>query len=173
MSVARLAGRLERSNKGADMKITPRIPMLAVLAVASAGALGASASAAGPGSTLVIRHQTHGCHSWSANGDAYKASQSITLRRGASLSVINNDVMPHKLVETSGPAVMITRLKMGSGGLKGTFPPAMLAHMGASSKVTFAKAGVYKFTTKVGEDYIAGVKTTGEDNVLRLTVTVT
>jgi len=57
-------------------------------------------------------------------------------------------------------------------GMKGTFPPAMLARMGSSSKVTFTKPGVYKFTTKVGEDYMSGVKTVGEDNVLRLTVTV-
>jgi hypothetical protein len=36
------------------------------------------------------------------------------------------------------------------------------------------KAGVYKFTTKAGEDYswASNMKTTGEDNVLRLTVTV-
>ena len=81
--------------------------------------------------------------------------------------------MPHKLIETSGPAVTFTRLTAGMGmGLKGTFPPAMLARMGSSSKVTFTKAGVYKFTTKAGEDYMTGVKTIGEDNVLRLTVTV-
>jgi hypothetical protein len=155
------------------MKITPRIPMLAMLAVAAAGVMGASASAAGNPSTLVIRHQTHGCHSWSANGDAYKPNQAIALRRGASLNVTNNDVMPHKLIETSGPAVAIVRLKAGMGmGMKGTMPPAMLGRMGSSSKVTFAKPGVYKFTTKAGEDYMSGIKTVGEDNVLRLTVTV-
>ena len=38
--------------------------------------------------------------------------------------------------------------------------------------VTFTKPGVYKFTTKAGEDFMSGVKTIGEDNVLRLTVTV-
>jgi hypothetical protein len=56
--------------------------------------------------------------------------------------------------------------------MKGTFPAGMMARMGASAKVTFTKPGVYKFTTKVGEDYMSGVKTTGEDNVLKLTVTV-
>jgi plastocyanin len=155
------------------MKIKPTTPMIAVLAVVSAAAMGATASAAGNPSTLVIRHQLKGCHSWSANGDAYKPSQAITLHRGASLSVTNNDVMSHKLVETSGPAVAITRLKVGMGmGMKGTFPPAMLARMGSSSKLTFTKPGVYKFTTKPGEDFMSGVKTIGEDNVLRLTVTV-
>jgi hypothetical protein len=61
---------------------------------------------------------------------------------------------------------------MGMMGSKGPFAPAMLARMGASSKVTFSKAGVYKLTTRPGEDYMAGVKTTGDDNVLTLTVTV-
>jgi plastocyanin len=155
------------------MKITPRIPMLAVLAIASAGAMGASASAAGNASTIVIRHELHGCHSWSANGDAFKPSQAITLHRGGSLSITNNDVMPHKLIETSGPAVVITRLGAGEGmGMKGMMPPAMLARMGSSSRVTFSKPGIYTFTTKAGEDYMSGIKTIGADNVLRLTVTV-
>jgi hypothetical protein len=153
------------------MRTKSTLPMLAVLV--SAGAIMATGASASGGSTLVIRHQVKGCHSWSANGDAYKAAQAIKLQRGASLSVTNNDVMPHKLVETSGPAVKISRLAVGMGmGMKGTFPPAMMARMGSASKVTFTKPGVYKFTTKVGEDYMSGVKTTGEDNVLRLTVTV-
>jgi hypothetical protein len=153
------------------MRTTSTLPMLAVLV--SAGAMMATGASASGGSTLVIRHQVKGCHSWSANGDAYKATQAIKLQRGASLSVTNNDVMPHKLVETSGPAVKISRLAVGMGmGMKGTFPPAMMARMGSASKVTFTKPGVYKFTTKAGEDYMSGVKTTGEDSVLRLTVTV-
>jgi hypothetical protein len=153
------------------MKVKSTIPMLAVLV--STGAILATGASASGGSTIVIRHQVKGCHSWSANGDAYKATQAIKLQRGASLSITNNDVMPHKLVETSGPTVKITRLSPGLGmGMKGTFPAPMMARMGASSKVTFTKAGVYKFTTKVGEDYMSGVKTSGEDNVLRLTVTV-
>jgi plastocyanin len=155
------------------MKIKSTIPMLALLV--SAGAMATGASAAGSGSTVTIRHQTHGCHTWSANGDAYNPTQAIRLHRGASINFTNNDVMSHKLVETSGPSVAITRLKVGMGmGLKGTFPAAMLARMGSSSKVTFAKPGVYKFTTKAGEDYkgMGDIKTTGEDNVLRLTVTV-
>ena len=32
---------------------------------------------------------------------------------------------------------------------------------------SFTKAGVYRFTTKAGEDYTKGIKTVGEDNVLR------
>jgi hypothetical protein len=48
----------------------------------------------------------------------------------------------------------------------------MLARMGAADRITFTKAGVYHFTTKAGEDYMKGIKTIGEDNVLRLTVRV-
>ncbi len=155
------------------MKTKPTIPMFALLTVVSAGVLAAGASAAGNSSALLIRHQVHGCHSWSANGDPYKARQALKLTRGGSISVTNNDVMPHKLIETSGPAAVITRLAAGGGmGMKGMMPPAMLARMGSSSKVTFSKPGVYKFTTKAGEDYMSGVKTVGADNVLRLTVTV-
>jgi hypothetical protein len=153
------------------IKIASAIPLLAI--VAAGGVMAAGASAAGGGATLVIRHQLQHCHSWSANGNAFKASQSIKLHRGGSISVTNNDVMSHKLIETSGPAVKFTRINVGTGmGMKGTFPPAMLARMGSSTKLTFSKAGVYKFTTKAGEDFMKGVKTIGEDNVLRLTVTV-
>ncbi len=128
--------------------------------VAGTALVGAGAAASAPGhATLVIRHQTRGCHTWSVNGGAFRASQKITLARGASLTITNNDVMPHKLVLTKGPAVKL------SG-------PANLAHMGATVTVTFGKAGVYRFTTKPGEDYVAGIKTVGPDNVLRLTVRV-
>ena len=44
--------------------------------------------------------------------------------------------------------------------------------MGASLKVTLSRPGVYHFTTKTGADYMAGIKTVGNDNVLRLTVVV-
>jgi hypothetical protein len=39
-------------------------------------------------------------------------------------------------------------------------------------KAVLAQPGVYTFGTVVGEDYFKGVKTVGEDNVLRLVVTV-
>jgi plastocyanin len=76
------------------------------------------------------------------------------------MTFLDNDVMSHKLVQTGGPAVRYH----GS--------PAM-RHMSASVRVTFGKAGVYKFTTKPGDDYPGmAMKTIGEDNVLRLTVRV-
>jgi plastocyanin len=131
------------------------------LALAIAGVLAGTAisATAAPGhASVLIRHQTHGCHSWSVNGGHFAASHSITLRHGGWLTVTNNDVMPHRLVLTSGPALRITN--------------ATLKHMGASVKLTLTKPGIYHFTTKAGEDYMSGVKTSGEDNVLKLTVTV-
>jgi plastocyanin len=178
MVVAVREATVERTNQGSVMKMKPTIPMLAVLAVTVvvAGVASAVAFASGSGSThsaLVIRHELRGCHTWSVNGGAFKPSRTVTLSRGGWITVTNNDVMPHKLVKTSGPAVTITRLNVGMGmGLKGTFPPAMMAHMGAAAKVTFNKVGVYKFTTKAGEDYMSGIKTIGEDNVLKLKVIV-
>jgi plastocyanin len=132
----------------------------ALAAGASAALLVSAASAHGTAATLTIRHQMRGCHTWSFNGGAYKATQSITLSRGATLAVENNDVMPHKLVRTSGPAVQVRT--------------ASMSRMGAVARVRFTKAGVYRFKTKPGEDYswASKMETKGEDNVLRLTVTV-
>jgi plastocyanin len=132
---------------------------LSVLAVAGASLLLAATASPRSGTTLTIRHQLRGCHSWSVNGGAYKPSQSLTLTKGATLTTMNDDVMPHKLVRLSGPA-----LTMPSS--------ANMNHAGATTHVKFAKAGVYTFTTKAGEDYMKGVKTIGEDNVLELKVTV-
>jgi plastocyanin len=123
------------------------------------GLSGAASAASTTGhASVLIRHQTHGCHSWSVNGGAFTASHSIALHRGGWLAVTNNDVMPHTLVLTSGPSLRIAH--------------AMLGHMGSTLKITLTKPGVYHFTTKAGSDYMAGIKTTGNDNVLKLTVIV-
>ena len=112
-------------------------------------------------STITIRHQMKGCHAWSVNGGPYLATQRTALARSGTITFIDNDVMSHKLVQKSGPAVRY----------HGTLA---MRHMSATVRVTFGKAGVYKFTTKAGEDYPGlTMKTIGEDNVLRLTVRVT
>ena len=80
---------------------------LSVLAVAGASLLLAATASPQTGTTLTIRHQLRGCHSWSVNGGAYKPSQSVTLTKGATLTSSNNDVMPHKLVKLSGPALTL------------------------------------------------------------------
>jgi len=129
-------------------------------AVEVAAAFASAGTAKSPTSAkIVIRHQLRGCHSWSANGGAFKVSLSLSLARGGAIMFVDNDVMPHQLVKTAGPAVKFV------GNPK-------LSKIGASAKAVFAKAGTYRFTTKAGEDYMKGVKTIGEDNVLRLTVKV-
>jgi hypothetical protein len=154
------------------MNIKRTIPLLALFALT--GILAAIAPAAPSAhNQLAIRHQLRGCHAWSLNGGAYKVGQTVSIYHGGALTVVNHDVMPHKLVQTSGPAVTYTRVSRGGMiGLKGTYPAAMLARMGSTTAITFSSAGVYRFTTKPGEDYMSGIKTMGEDNVLHLTVRV-
>lgn len=148
--------------------------VLAVL-VTAAAAFALAASAAPKSAALVIRHQVRGCHAWSLNGGPYKAVQRVRLARGGSLLVTDNDVMPHRLVETSGPAVAIKLVRpgmMGNGMMGNQSAPGMMGRMGATQKVTFSAKGVYTLTTKAGEDYFDAGKTIGEDNVLRVIVTV-
>jgi hypothetical protein len=132
----------------------------AAVALAASAALVGTAAGAPRTAALTIRHQMKGCHSWSFTGRSWKATQATTLARGAKLTVIDNDIMPHTLVQLSGPPANLTT-------------PAM-KRMSARATVTFAKAGKYVFRTKAGEDYpsMQGMKTIGEDNVLRLVVTV-
>jgi hypothetical protein len=141
------------------MKRTQRIAVVVAGLALGAGVVG-SAAAHLPQSTLTIWHQTRGCHTWSFNNGPYKASLKIQLARGATLKVIDNDVMPHRLVQVSGPKARLTS-------------PAM-NHMSAAAKIVFPKKGVYRFKTKAGEDYknMAMMKTIGPDYVLRVTVVV-
>jgi hypothetical protein len=106
-----------------------------------------------------IEHATKGCHTLNFEGMA-KSSPTATvhLAVGGVLNLQDNDVMPHKLYSVSGPAA--------------TFSGADMTHMGARSSVTFPAAGTYVLSTKAGEDYMKGIKTIGEDNVLKLKVTV-
>jgi plastocyanin len=130
---------------------------LALVASLAAGGLAATAKAPKT-AQIVIRHQVRGCHTWSVNGGPFRATQSMRLARGGAVTFVDDDMMPHKLIQKGGPAVRYA----GNPAMK---------HIGASVKVVFAKAGVYRFTTKAGEDYMP-MKTKGEDNVLRLTVKV-
>jgi plastocyanin len=132
-----------------------------ILATASIAILvAAGAAQAGSGASVVIRHQVRGCHTWSVNGGAFKASQAMRVARGTTVTFTNNDVMPHTLIKTHGPAAVIRHAKMG--------------HMSATATILFSHPGVYVLRTKAGEDYpgMSGMKTIGEDNVLRLTVRV-
>ena len=131
---------------------------LALVASLAAGGFAATTKAP-KSSTIMIRHQLRGCHTWSVNGGAYRATLATSLARGGTITFMNMDVMPHKLVKTSGPAIHFA-------------DKPNMNHMSATVKVTFSKTGIYKFTTKPGEDYMKGMKTIGEDNVLHLTVKV-
>ena len=143
-------------------------PLAIVICIVSVVVVGAGLSStttaatthAGHNAKVVIQHQTHGCHAWSINGGRFSVSKWTSVPTGGSATFVDNDVMPHKLILTSGPAVRF----VGN--------PAM-NHIGDSVKVVFTKAGTYRFTTKFGEDY-KGVapKTIGKDNVLHLVVTV-
>jgi hypothetical protein len=134
------------------------------------------ARSSGPGSataTLVIRHQYAHCHAWSLNGGPFKAHQAMTLERGASLTVSDFDVMPHRFVELAGASVTMrngTTMPMMGGSVSQA--PGVMSRMGAWTTVTFSQAGVYRFRTRAGEDYMQGIRTSGTDNVLSLTVTV-
>src|ERR1019366_3845802 len=129
----------------------------------------ASSGSASP----LIRHQRNHCHAWSLNGGPFKAAHQVTLDEGSSLTIINNDVMPHRLVKLAGGTGTMRNgtvmPMMGGGYVSQTL--GLMSPMGARTTVTFSKAGVYRFR-RAGEDYMQGITTTGEDNALTLTVTV-
>jgi plastocyanin len=133
---------------------------LAVAGLVAGSALAGSSTKQAPkAGSVLIQHALHGCHLWSANGSAFGVSRSLTIRAGGSVTFTNNDVMPQRLVERSGAVVTYA----GNRALN---------KAAARVRVTFTKPGRYVFGTKPGEDYSQGVKTIGEDNVLKLVVTV-
>ena len=132
---------------------------VAAIALAETALVFTSVASAHAPQTITIRHKMRGCHAWSFASGPYKATLKIRVDRDATLRFVNNDVMPHKLVQLAGPKTGIAKANMN--------------HVGAVAVLMFPRAGVYKFGTKAGEDY-KGMepKTIGEDNVLRLTVVV-
>jgi len=123
------------------------------------GALATTSFAAPKTVTVTIQHARKGCHTWAIGKGQQKAAVRTAVARGTALVFVNNDVMPHKVVKKSGPAVVFS----GNPGLN-----KAAAHV----KVVLAKPGVYTFSTVAGEDWVKGVETVGEDNVLKLVVTV-
>jgi plastocyanin len=130
--------------------------------VAAAVAVAAPAGAKAP-IPITIRHVTHGCHTWAIANGGYYPSQTIRVHAGTSFTITNSDVMPHTLVQLAGPKVTLAGHMVGM----------RMGHMGATTTLTLTKPGTYRFKTNAGEDYPGvTVKTTGEDNVLRLMVVV-
>jgi len=147
---------------------------LIILAAGIAAIAVAAPAGAGNNVTINIRHQVVGCHSWAIGSGAYGAFKTLTVVPGTTITFTNHDLMPHALKELAGPRVTMRNLAtpMMGMGLKGPFAAGMMGHMASATRITLTKSGSYVFTTKPGEDYISGVKTKGEDNVLKLVVTV-
>jgi plastocyanin len=131
-----------------------------VFTIALGAVIAATAVAALPRhATITIHHQMKGCHAWALGSGPSTAHLDAKLAAGGTITFTDNDVMSHQLIKKSGPAV--------------TYSGApMISHIGATLRVRFPHSGVYRFTTKAGEDYMKGVKTIGADNILTLTVTV-
>lgn len=103
---------------------------------------------------MTIVHVTKGCHVWSV-GAKRTANLSLTLHRGATLAVVNQDLDMHRLVQVSGP-----KTKTG---------PFLM--MNQRVLLRFAKAGLYRFHTRVADMRgMPKAKTIGPDNKLVLTV---
>jgi len=133
----------------------------AALVLAGLAALVVTAAAPAAGTaTVTISHETRGCHMWQLGARNPKATLSVTVKAGTALRFVNNDVMPHRLVQQAGPKLTLAHANMN--------------HMSAGMSVKLAHKGVYRFTTKPGEDYpaMSSMKTVGEDYVLHLTVHV-
>jgi plastocyanin len=131
------------------------------LALAAVGALAVTSVAPAHSTAgVTIRHQMRGCHSWSFNSGPFKASLAVNVSTGTVLRFTNNDVMPHKLVQITGPKARLAHPSMSK--------------MASSATVTLTQKGVYRFTTRAGEDYswAASMKTVGEDHALQMTVRV-
>ena len=107
--------------------------------------------------SLTIQHVQRGCHVWS-NGKTTRAMMRLHLKQGQTLSIMDMDVDPHKMMQLAGP------MPMQMGG------PMMSNH---GMKMTFSKKGIYRFATRTIEMAgMADVKTIGPDNKLRLVVRV-
>src|SRR6266540_1462250 len=124
----------------------------------SAMSSGTMASASLATQKLTIQHVQKGCHLWS-NGHTTGALMRLHLRLGQKLSILDQDVDAHQMMELAGPM----HVRMGG--------PMM---MNRGMTFAFTKKGVYRFATKTVEMEGSGmdVKTVGPDNHLRLLVTV-
>ena len=107
---------------------------------------------------LTIQHVQRGCHVWS-NGKTMGAMMRLHLKPGQKLSILDNDVDAHQMMELAGPI----HLHMAG---------PMMMNRGVT--LAFMKKGVYRLGTKTLEMPGGGmdVKTIGPDNHLRLVVTV-
>jgi plastocyanin len=156
MALPRGETTLRAMSEGGTM--SKKSPLVLAGAVA---ALAVPAASAGNVATITISHQTKGCHLWQLNNGNPKVNLSVAVKTGTTLRFVNDDIMPHRLIQRAGPKLALKRANMN--------------RMSASMSLKFAHAGTYRFMTKAGEDYPwmkSMAKTIGEDNVLHLTVHV-
>lgn len=131
-----------------------------LLLAAVVGLMATSAASAAGSATITISHQMRGCHVWQLGNGKPSPTLSVTLKAGTVLRFVDNDVMPHQLIQQTGPKLKLSH--------------ATMSHISATTSVKLVHKGVYRFTTKAGEDYprFSSMKTIGEDSVLHLTVHV-
>jgi plastocyanin len=132
----------------------------ASLLAAAAALLAVTPAAAASTATITISHEMKGCHEWQLGSGKLTPNLAITLKAGTTLRLVNNDIMPHKLIQQAGPKLTLLRPNMN--------------RLSAVATTKLTRKGTYRFTTRAGEDYkmFAGHKTIGEDYVLHLTVHV-
>jgi plastocyanin len=138
---------------------TMSIKKTALFAAATA-LLAVSPAAAARTATITITHEMKGCHMWQLGSGKLKPNLTVTLKAGTTLRFVNNDIMPHMLIQQAGPKLTLAHPNMN--------------RLSAVATTKFTRKGTYRFTTKPGEDYkmFVGHKTIGEDYVLHLTVHV-
>lgn len=131
---------------------------IVLLTIGAATVLAGSAAAATPSVQISIHHQVKGCHAWAIGNGPFRATQHLAAARGTTVTVTDSDLMPHLLFQVSGPKVSLHTPNMSKPDAQASFK--------------LLTRGTYVFKTKAGEDWVKGVKTVGEDNVLKLIVVV-
>ena len=119
-------------------------------------ALALNQTRSGATTKLTIQHVQKGCHVF-AIGSRQSGSMHLSLKRGASLQIVDQDIDPQQLVQLAGP-------RLGYAGH---------VMIGQHQTIMFKNPGLYRFKNRVIDmGPMMNVKTIGPDNVLRLTVTV-
>jgi plastocyanin len=131
--------------------------LFTLLAVTAGAFIVANTVAAGAVTKRVaIVHVQKGCHVWSV-GATRTASLRLSLHVGDRLTVVNQDLDMHKLVQVSGPPTKAGAFMM----------------MNQRVLVRFTTVGLYRFHTRVADMRgMPEAKTIGPDNKLLLAVRV-
>ena len=139
----------------------PVVKKIALAAVAVVALAAPGPASAAPKLTVTITHVMRGCHAWDLGHGPMRAKMSLTVKRGTLVKLVNNDVMPHRLVPTGGPTLAVKGANMNK--------------MAASASATFRRPGVYRFKTVYGPFFPWARSMAAEIkwmNVLHLTIRV-